>query len=354
MSNKYEFNEEEILLNITKKKKKKSIIFPIFIVILIAILTRMCFYGWSIAGEFFDAYEHSVPEVILDEIVLALNNGDYSELLQVASFDVNQFESQNSVVQNIKLDQKANYEYVKDTTNNYYLIRDSIKIGEISLKTLASNNDFELPSYELDTVVFDLTPINAIMLTVPHNSTITINGITPNEDDLLVETNEIVNFSSKYVAYEDVITITGFMTQPEIKVYYNEVELLEENGVYSIELDEQKEEYMGNLALEIAKKYANFTSNDLALEDIVHYFDTTTETYNKVKTYDGKYYNSHSAFTFSDVVIGDVLLLNDNIIEANVSFNYTITSWSGNFDYPSSYTIYFDTSNNKVISLGMN
>lgn len=351
-----ELEEIEVTDEPKKQKKKKSKFFRVFVLVLILILTRMCFFGWDKIEEFLNYYEQSIPEVVMDEVVLSLNQGEYQNLISYASFDVNEFESIDDVVRNVMLDIPAHYEYVKDTAkiNNYYLIRDSVKIGEVSLKTTDLTNEFELPSYEINSVVVDLNLINEIQLIVPHNSTITINGVPAQDGDYLVETNEILNISNKYIAYEDVITVGGFMIEPEILVYYNDVELTSDTGEYIVQLDESKYDYISKLALDVAKKYANFTSNDLSLEDIENYFDKTTDTYNKIKTYNGIYYNSHSSYAFEYVLIGEISMVNDNIIKANVSFNYVIVSWNGRYDYPSDYTIYFDSSNNKVISLGMN
>lgn len=340
----------------TKSKVKKNDFFIFFIITLVLVLITACLYGWGIVSKFLDAYEKSVPEVVLDEIVASLNEGDYIDLIYYAEFDVNSFENISDVISNVQLDKPATYEYAKDksTPYNYYLIRDGIKIGEISLYAVDSTNVFNLPTYALGWVTFDLTPIDAITFTVPQNSTIKVNNMTIDTDKYITTQIEVANFSDKYIAYQDEISITGFMATPSIDVYYNDIKLTNQGNDYVILLDENNYNTISNLAIEVAKKYANFTSNDLALEDIEMYFDKSTDTYNKVKTYDGKYYNSHSSFEFSDVSVNDIRMLNDDIIQANVTFNYTIVSYSGRFDYPSDYTIYFDSSTKKVISLGMN
>lgn len=109
-----------------------------------------------------------------------------------------------------------------------------------------------------------------------------------------------------------------------------------------------------NLTLEVAESYAKFTSADLKFNDIKNYFEEDSEILELLETYNSNRYNSHKDSYFENIEILQPTLTNENQVKCQVSFDYIVITSDDKHYYPSSYTLYFNKDNKKVISLEMN
>lgn len=118
-------------------------------------------------------------------------------------------------------------------------------------------------------------------------------------------------------------------------------------------LNEQEVEEFGDLAIEIAQKYAKFTSADLKFNDIKDYFKENSEILELLETYNSNRYNDHEKSYFENISLKDPVLISENSVKCEVSFDYIVITKENTHTFASTYILYFDTNDKKVTSITM-
>lgn len=132
----------------------------------------------------------------------------------------------------------------------------------------------------------------------------------------------------------------------------------QEEPVVEIEVieitDEQERQDIIDLATEIAKKYANFTSDDLDFKEIKNYFSDDSEMVERLETYNSNRYNSHISFDYDNINIESVGAIDDNEIVCHITFDYIINVDKSTTNvYPSNYKLYFYRDSMKLTTIEM-
>lgn len=153
-----------------------------------------------------------------------------------------------------------------------------------------------------------------------------------------------------------------FITEFEMSLNANEenVIITEKNQIDGEIIVEQPlsdgdeiEKFM-TLTQEVAQNYAKFTSDDLDFRDIQGYFKENSEILELLETYNSNRYNSHEKSYFENIFVEQPVITSEGLVKCEIVFDYIVETNENTHNYPSSYTLYFDSDDDKVISLEMN
>lgn len=118
-------------------------------------------------------------------------------------------------------------------------------------------------------------------------------------------------------------------------------------------LEDGDSEFYQQLTLEVAQSYAKFTSADLEYKDIKNYFQEGSEILELLETYNNNRYNKHENSYFEEIQLEQPTITQTELIKCQVSFDYVVITSEGTHVYPSAYTLYFDSTDNKVVAIEM-
>lgn len=359
--------------------------FQIFVILLIAVLAYVIIFAWGKIDSFAVAYELSLPEPVVQSVIDDFTNGEFEKYVTSANFDTNKFEEKNDITQNLDMNLSHTYEYSKRKNTEFYLIQSGVKIADIMLNQVASTNEFDLPTYEFDSITFDASYSNEVSVRVPSGAMVYINDVLTEQDDFTSVTPiEIVDFSGDVIGVESPqysvvaydLMMDGFLNPPTVTVMYpdvnqpdqyielypidtensaDDVAWVEDCLYYNVEtlLTEQEKEKIEQITIDVSKKYAAFTSGDMNYSDIKNYFMQGTTSLQRIASYDSYWYIEHDGYEYGDIDVYSTRLLNDDIIECCITIDYTVIRGYRRYDYPSHYIFYFDRNTQTIVSLTM-
>ncbi len=256
-------------------KRRKGKTFKKFLIIYSAVLAFLCIIVWGILYNFIGDYEKGRPSSTMDTLAARFSADNIENLLNESGVVVNEFESNEMVAEYLKdklNNEKVSYkkkarEYSEETPV-YIVFAGETPIAKVSLDKDGQGfwgfNKWKLGQISFDDFA-DKTTNNAITVSVPKGSTVTINGVEV-KDDYIKEDDiefEPCKHVSDYVnqPLRTTYEISGLIIQPDIKVHFNE----------------------NDLTVEVSKNTytANYPSDDELLESVHEDIMTLGRNYGK-------------------------------------------------------------------------
>ncbi len=141
-------------------------------------------------------------------------------------------------------------------------------------------------------------------------------------------------------------TLEGFLTAPELTAQAPGVQECviretEQPNVYEVKalLSEEQAAEVQELAVEAAKVYARFISEDASFKQVAKYLVRESDFYNSLKTFYNGWYADHTSYEFENMQTEEFTAYSPDHISCKVSFTYVINS-GGRHEYPSAYEIF--------------
>ena len=325
------------------KKNSKSkfwMIFRIYAVVLVALIVVLLIYTYNSMKK----YESKQPEVVMDELISQLEEGDISSVNFTAG---NKFEDVISFSEDfMALIKNKELEYEMKMTSydamTYSIISGDEVIATANLK--ADNHrgmfailtvcDWEVESVEAKAAKGD----NKVSITMPSDYTAYINGVQLGKEEQKGELKSIegLDFVAQYTTIPQYVTykVQGLSKTPVVKITDRtgaEVDLTSFEDLSNINIDYTESEMPQDLmsyVSQAAKDYSNFFSKDLpgcsqSTAGIDKYFpegSTYVALAENYRLHDMWMYSAHNGTEFIDFKVGDYIVYSDTLFSCTVSF----------------------------------
>lgn len=221
--------------NLKKNRNKKSR-FGRFMIIYISVLAVLIVFTWWLLYAFIGDYEESRPANTIDKVMEQLDNGNVTAVLEKASVETNEFESNTERLSSYLTDAMSgkNLRYVKksgeysESTPVYLIYADDSAVAKVTLIP-AGENKFNFTLWKLGKIYVgsDLSnkKTDDISITVPKDSIVTINGVAVGGSYITEDNIEFTPCKNvgEYVdkPLKTTYTVSGLMMEPVVEVIYN-------------------------------------------------------------------------------------------------------------------------------------
>ena len=326
-----------------RKKNSKSkfwMIFRIYAAVLVVIIVVMFIYTYNSMKK----YESKQPDVVMDELIAQLEDGDISSVNFTSG---NKFEDVVSFAEDfVTLIKGEELEYEMKTTSydamTYSIIADDNVIATAKLK--ADNHkgmfailticDWEVEAVEAKSAKGE----NKVNITMPSDYKAYINGVELGKDEQQGDLKSIegLDFVAQYTAIPQYVTykVDGLTKTPVVKILDRsgaEVDLSSFADLSDINIDYYESEMPQELkdyVTQAAKDYSNFFSKDLpgcstSTAGIDKYFPTGSAYIALAENYrlhDMWMYSAHHGTEFVDLTVDDYIVYSDTLFSCTVSF----------------------------------
>lgn len=256
--------------------------------------------------------------------------------------------------ENYMTDQSKENQYLRymlnETDKNALSLFNTYKVEQLAQKPAvtvqdASGNSIEC-TYNAETKTFDVG-FKVFTLQIPTNYKVTVNGteITASENWLAEKNLEIAELKN---------IPENYFTRPHLNVYKVAVlsgELDVEaktfgGGPATLEYDEGSMTYSGTFAVPVsaqseyteiaidgAKAYAGFMSNDISMSAFLSRILSGTQMYKDMSEYRQYWYTDHDSTKFENVEAYDLRVYGENCFSCAVYFDYWIYGQRGKPDF---------------------
>lgn len=344
----------------TVKRKKRSVFFICYIIFFLALLISVGI-GLRFLWLALNDYESTMPVYVMARARDEFANKNYSDILEQSGSSLSEFESKdffNEYMTNKIADKEI--EFVKksgssSTFPTYILSAGETNLATISLKEKTDKSKFGFKQYEVDLITDVISFDEEITIIAPSNATVFLNDIEVTEKWIVennIEITKLKNVIEKLTEKPTLVKykITGLISKPKINAIgflENECEIIideekkiaiaSQNG--NMEMIQKHEQ----LAIEVAKVYANFTSNDTEFSNLSKYLLKGMPLYRNLSILDVNFYSQHDSFEFKNVETSNFLMYNDSCFSCEIKFDYCINriAQNKNFVFPSDITLYF-------------
>ncbi|MFI3200204.1 MAG: hypothetical protein R3Y54_01585 [Eubacteriales bacterium] len=119
-------------------------------------------------------------------------------------------------------------------------------------------------------------------------------------------------------------------------------------------LDVEEHSKIWDISLEIAEKYAKFTSGDADFKEIKSYFMEGSDILTALESYSSRRYDDHDEVFIEDMECESLYDMGNGQLVSRVTFVYLVQVGEEVKRFPSDYSIYFDEESGKIIALSMN
>ncbi len=317
---------------------KRSIFYKIyfsFIALFLVALTLMLLR----LGGWLKSYEAAQPINLINNITdTYLKNGELDYLRDNFSLKISPYETEenmNSFFQNNIKDKTLSTVLSSarpEGTDAAYVVKaDDKKILNIYLNKDDSSASF-LPKYTVAFCEFDKDFYKTISVTMPHNSTVSINGKALIDADC--KEIGIPQFVEKYLKNENAVKqkaaeITNLLSDEVIVTAEQsgkQIDVKKADNSYSVYqyIDENVKKNIRNVATEGSKAYANYMQGDATLSDVAAYFDTGSDFYKNIRSSYTDHILEHSLMGFDNVVNDEIFKYSDNIYSCRVDFTQVL------------------------------
>ncbi|MBS5841889.1 MAG: hypothetical protein KIC77_00145 [Clostridiales bacterium] len=292
---------------------------------------------------------------------LALKSNSNNEIVaEPLNITINAPESFTVMVNGVKLtdkyisDQSQENQYIKYMLNeadkstmslfNTYKVEQLVERPTVTVQD-ASGKSIEC-TYNSKTKTFDVG-FKVFTLQIPSNYKVTVNGtdITASENWLTeknLEITELKNIPENYFTrpYRNVykIAVLSGELMIEAKNYNGET--------VSLDYDESSMTYFGNfavpesvqspytqIAIDGAKAYAGFMSNDISMSSFLSRIINGTQMYKDMSEYRQYWYTDHDSTSFENVEAYELRVYGKNCFSCAVYFDYWIYGQRGKPDF---------------------
>lgn len=355
-----------------KTGKKKRVKFPIFYAIygtlLVAVFIAL-YIGLSALSAFLHDYEHALPKYVAEDVFQTyFNPCDFEAVYNIADCDdISAFDGKEGFVRYMKAQTDGKEIAYREVSaglgdiKKYFVLADSKKFSEFTLRKSGEKNAHNFDLWELDTITPLYKAEKSIKIKALTNSTVYINNLSLTKDHTV--SDEIHTEVNKhlpegvpgisYIVYE----VKGLLNEPAAHVldrFGNESVLTfdEEEGLYTeaINYDAALAQALSAHVIEAAETYAKYLTMDATTTQLRKYFDQTSKIYNYLLTSERYWYTPHISYKFEGSSAAEFYAYTDEVF----SCRYTGTMFvyktaSEVFSYKMNLSMYFKKINDTFV-----
>ncbi len=246
-----------------------------------------------------------------------------------------------------------------DNPNVKYMINDDDRDALSLFHTYRVEGFFEMPTVEVydengdpiectfnsETYVYDVG-VRLYTLRVPSDYSVSVNGTDISSSDRWKvsgeKTDELKNMPAGYFTEPEMITykaaLLSGMPEVTVKNYAGErTDVQYDEGSMTFICDfapseSVKEEY-SQIAVDGAKAYAAFMTNDISMSSFLSRIIEGTRMYSDMSEYRQYFYTDHNSTSFENTEVYDMRTYTDNCFSCGVYFDYWIYGQRGKPDF---------------------
>lgn len=330
------------------------------IFLLVVVIGTLVTMNWL--WGYLDEYEKGTVDYAFDRYVSLVNQKKFDQIYEDSGFKETEFAPKSDYIKNLSKRYEKKLEHPsflkimsKNAEKVSYELRDADKkIDTVSVVKTADG-------YVVKTEPPKFLP--AIQINAPHGIDITVNGKSLDEGYISGEPNEVVQFLGiKEKTYTPTLLsykVDGFIEPPKVEASTQGgavIELVQaEDGGYTVYTyaDDNKQESLKKLALEASQTYAEFITNDATTDKVLAYIYKDCNFYNEVKTFDNKWYSTHSGFKYEDIKVEKAEDYSHGLYSVTVSFNYIVKRYNKDYPFPSKYAVALIEKGGKTMVAGI-
>lgn len=262
-------------------------------------------------------------------------------------------------VNGVQLGEKYITSDAAENSNVKYLINEDDKNALSLFHTYYVDGFFEVPSVEVldesgghiacaynsETNTFDVG-ISVYTLRIPSNYTVTVNGTDISSSDNWksesVSIDSLANIPSEYFTAPEMITykIAVLSGIPSVDVKNFDAQTVQteyDEGSMTFTCDfaasdSVRDEYM-QIAIDGAKAYAGFMSNDISMDAFLSRIVRGTQMYKDMSEYRQYWYTDHDSTSFENLEAYELRTYGENCFSCAVYFDYWIFGQRGKPDF---------------------
>lgn len=344
------------------KRKKKSIFkswfYRIYFLLIILCVIGICI-GMRVLSGVMSEYEATRPVHAAEQVAELFEQRNFAGIYPydaaaakyAAGESAKYAEFMNGYAQGKTLTWQEAYSG-KDDEKKYSVLLDGEKLGTFTLVPSGETSPHGYDYWKLDSVETGVLPVTRYTVTAPADSAVTVDGRALTEADAL-ETNIKTSCAGMLPPDVPEATLTQYYADvcfdaPAISVTdrYGAAQELTQDGEHAFSCGVPENESLKSLCeenvLAVAKKLANFTSEDLSQNKMLKYVVKNSPAYKTVKEFDNQWCPSHTGYEFQDVQTSDYYDYSDACFSCRVAFKYVIHySKAEDNVYDTAYTLYF-------------
>jgi len=346
-----------------KKKKRKgishSIFYRIYFVLLILSLAAIG-VGAKLLWDIIAEYEATRPVYVAREAAKLFEQGDYESIypLDTATSVLLETDTAQDYANFMRAYTQGKAvtwqeSFSKNSDEKLYrVLLDGGKFATFTLHTTGVQSKHGNDTWMLSSVTTNALKVTDYVITAPSDSVVTVNGRTLTEADAIetdiktasdgmlpdgVKSPTMTKYKFSLCLSEPSISVTDHNGNPQT------VEGDAENGFScALPSDETLRELYEENIIKVAKKLANYTSEDLSRETMLTYTKYGSPAYKNIRNFYNGWCPPHIGNQFNNLQTSNYYAYSDTCFSVDVSFQYVIT-YRKNPDnvYETKYTLYF-------------
>ena len=350
--------------SLIKNRHKKSG-FGRFVIAYISVLAVVIVFMWWLLYAFIGDYEESRPSNTIDEVIKQLDNGNVMPVLEKASVETNEFESDTERLSSYLTDVLSgkHLRYVKksgeysENTPVYLVYADESPVAKVTLIP-DGENAFKFTMWKLGKIYVgsDLNnkKTDSISVTVPKNSVVTINGIVVSDAYITEDNIEFAPCKNvgEYVdkPLKTTYTISGLMMEPVVEVIYNGMNLnvTNDKGNYTTQYpdDDSLMADMEKSIKELDHAYGRYIINKGKLSAVTSKMIGNAKEYmSDIPAVWAFLYGKEYTYEFQNEKIDNFTRYSDDCFSCDVYYDLYVKWNNGSVTYDTSLTytyVYYD------------
>ena len=341
-----------------KRKKKFYIFYPVYLMCVLACVWGIFVICQDITDEL-TIYEASLPKYVAEDFADMFMKRDFERIYSYQ--DPNQFVGENAetyaaylneLTEGGELTWSESYS-ANDGEKVYVVFLDGKRLFEFRLAKGSEKDANGYDTWSLSKVeTLGITPTKRTVK-APADSTVYVRGEALGdaaiiESGILIEDEEYLLNDEAKSPEMCVWQYDVCFTEPEVRVVDakgNENPLtVDENGnaEAAINSEDEIKATAEERVAEIARAFANFTSEDLSKYKMLKFVRKGTNGYEKIDTFDNNWFGKHAGFEFSEIVTDNYMSFSEDTFACDIRFDYTIKYKNADdVVYPSAYRFYF-------------
>ena len=351
----------------SKNRKKKSIFrsvfYRIYFCVILLCVAALCVglnFLWKVMAD----YEATRPVYVAQDAMKLFEQGDYRSIynLDTAVSILNREDASEyaDYMQSYAQGKTVTWQEAfsgNDTEKKYSVRLDGEKFATFTLSTTGQKSKHNFDIWRLTSITTNvLTPVE-YSITVPSDSSVTVNGQPLTESDA-VETGIVTKSNGMLPEGLASPTMTKYaftlcLGTPEISVTdakgnAQQVNGDAQNGYFcDLPTDDSIRLAFEENIMHVAKKLANYTSEDLSKDRMVEYAAKNSPAMQYIRSFNNEWCPPHTSYDFRDMTTSNYYSYSEDCFSCEVTFQYVIHYKKADDNvYDTKYTLYFTKGKN--------
>lgn len=242
---------------------------------------------------------------------------------------------------------------ISEDEQQYNILMDGQKIGEMILEKSGEKTKHGFERWRLKSVTTQAFVMKEYTITVPSDSSVTVNGQALTEADVKERDIPAVD-SANLPEGVNVPTLTRYGVQmldggPE------DIVVTDRNGAAQTLVQEGENSYSCGLSWDDAalkerceadvvkwgRRLAAYTSNDYSKIDLSNACADPSPARSYIRNMENQWAQDHEGYKFKDIETGEYFIYSNDCFSCRMRFDYVLQYAQGERSYPTQYTLYF-------------